>query len=173
MADATAQGVSQALSWGLDRIDSRSGRDSKYEYGSATGAGTTVYILDTGVRISHSDLGGRALPGWSSGCPTGSESACGSSYVYQGVITQATPTCHTNLASHGTHCASTVGGSAYGVATGATIVAVQALSCQGFGTSSTVIAAIEWAVADAAKYPNQKSIISMSLGGSKSMAASR
>ena len=80
-------------------------------------------MLDTGVRISHADFGGRALPGWSAGCPTGSEFLCGndfSGWLYQGVIGEGDSRCH----GHGTHCASTVGGKDYGVASGVTIISV-------------------------------------------------
>ena len=63
-------GVQLGPPWGLDRIDSRSGTDNRYNYGTANGEGSVVYILDTGVRISHSDFGGRARGGWSAECPT-------------------------------------------------------------------------------------------------------
>ena len=69
-----------SLPWGLDRIDSRTGRDGTYRYGTATGAQARVYVLDTGIRTTHSDFGGRALSGWSYGCQTGSESGCNSNW---------------------------------------------------------------------------------------------
>lgn len=193
--------------WGLDRIDSRSGLDGAYEYGTATGASSRLYILDTGVRISHNDFGGRAVAGWSSGCPTGSESGCGSSWMRDGVISGDRPSC----SGHGTHCASTAAGTTYGVAKEAKIITVQVLSCQGSGCAhafastctgaatvamparrarpmrvqpahtaacavlavillshssySGIISGIEWAVADAANHPNERAVISMSLGG--------
>ena len=71
-------------------------------------------VLDTGVRIDHVDFGGRAIAeGWSAGT--------GGNWVTNGVITQATRSC----SNHGTHCASTAGGTTYGVAKQATIVPVQ------------------------------------------------
>ena len=176
---------------GIDRVDSRTGRDNTYNYGTATGAGTRIYVLDTGVRISHNDFGGRAVAGWSAGCPD-SPSQCDSNWRWQGVITDTA--CH----SHGTHCASTAGGMTYGVAKGATIVTVQVLSCSGSGSSSGVIVSaapftpprlfgllhakqlahhctrttppptsqggMEWAVQDAVA-SGEPSIMSMSLGG--------
>ena len=87
-----------------------------------------IYILDTGVRITHGDFGGRAKAGWSAGCPTGSESECGDAergWLFEGVVTADKSQCN----GHGTHCASTAGGSDYGVAECTTIVTVQVLSC--------------------------------------------
>ena len=124
---ASTDGVQiDAPSWGIDRIDSRSGTDGVYTHGSALGSGTRVYVLDTGVLISHNDFGGRAVAGMSSGCgPKGCDgrdcqpSTGSGCWQFEGVITD--PACH----NHGTHCASTVGGRMYGVAKGATLVAVQ------------------------------------------------
>ncbi|EOD22190.1 hypothetical protein EMIHUDRAFT_65068, partial [Emiliania huxleyi CCMP1516] len=158
-----ARSISDALSWGIDRIDSRSGTDGQYDDSGVTGSGSLVYILDTGVRISHQDFGGRAEAGWSAGCPTNSESGCGdanSGWVYQGVITEATSQCN----GHGTHCASTAGGATYGVAEGTTIITVQVLNCGGSGSTAGIVAGIEWAVADS-KDRGLPAVISMSLGG--------
>ena len=119
----------------------------------------------TGVRITHTDFGGRVLAGYSSGCATGSESECGNSWGYQGVIDSALASSGCN--GHGTHVASTVGGTTYGVAKEVTMIAVQVLSCSGSGTLSNVIAGIEWAVTDATS-SGQPSIITMSLGGGRS-----
>ena len=170
-----------AQAWGIDRIDSRDGTDGFYDDSGVTGSGSLVYILDTGtpstaplaprpsyrraagVRIGHVDFGGRALAGWSAGCPTGSESSCGndvSGYVYQGVIDSSSSRCN----GHGTHCASTAGGTIYGVARGATIITVQVLSCGGSGSYAGVMAGIEWAVADA-QSRDLPAVLSMSLGG--------
>ena len=120
---ASTDGVQiDAPSWGIDRIDSRSGTDGVYTHGSALGSGTRVYVLDTGVLISHNDFGGRAVAGMSAGyymqpdCQPSTGAGC---WQFEGVITDAA--CH----NHGTHCASTVGGRMYGVAKGATLVAVQ------------------------------------------------
>ena len=66
-----ASSEESAKSWGLDRIDARAGTDGKYKYGTATGKATRVYVLDTGIRISHEDFEGRAVPGFSYGCKKG------------------------------------------------------------------------------------------------------
>ena len=55
--------VRSGATWGIDRIDSRVGLDTRYDNSGATGGRALVYILDTGIRISHSDFGGRAEAG--------------------------------------------------------------------------------------------------------------
>lgn len=139
--------------WGLDRIDTRELQlDDVYKYGTAYGQGTRVYILDTGMRISHADFGGRAKPGWSA-----EEEPCETSddWVCKGVITDAT------CDDHGTHCGSIAAGETYGVAKGAEIVTVQTLACNGWGTIASSLAGIEWSV-NHAKIDGVKSVISFS-----------
>jgi len=157
-----------SATWGLDRIDAREGTlDSIYNYGAFDGSGTRIYVLDTGIRTSHTDFAGRAIAGYSSGCPTGSEARCGNEWAVDGVITPALAA--RGCSGHGTHCASTAGGETYGVAKSAAIVAVQVLGCSGSGTSASVIGGMEWAVADA-KARGQPAVLSMSLGGGRSSA---
>ena len=153
--------LQEDATWGIDRIDARSGLDGTFDDSKYTGEGTVVYILDTGIRISHTDFGGRAQAGWSAGCPTGAESACGSSYTFEGVIDSSTASC----SNHGTHCASTSVGAEFGVAKKAEVVTVQVLSCSGSGSSSGIAAGIEWVVDDANRRGTSQAVISMSLGG--------
>lgn len=50
--------------WGLDRIDERDRPvDTSYTYNS-TGTGVNAYIIDTGIRTTHVDFGGRAVHGY-------------------------------------------------------------------------------------------------------------
>jgi subtilisin family serine protease len=158
----------QYWNWGIDRIDSLLGRDDMYRFGNSTGKGTRLYHLDTGIFAAHEDFGGRVVPGYSAGCPTGKERGCGSQWLYQGVIRDE----HRNARSkvqamcdgHGTHTASIAAGSRYGVAKDATIVAVQSLDCNGSASDARVFAAYEWVIADAMAHA-QPAVVTLSLGG--------
>ena len=130
--------------WGLDRIDQRSGLSTTYSY-TSTGAGVTAYIIDTGIETSHPEFGGRA--------------SVGTDKVGDG---RNGLDCN----GHGTHVAGTVGGSTYGVAKNVTLVAVRVLDCGGSGSWSGVIAGMDWVAAN----HSGPSVANMSLGGGASTA---
>jgi subtilisin family serine protease len=136
-------GSQSNATWGLDRSDQRdTNYDGTYNY-NATGAGVTAYILDTGIRTSHNDFGGRASVGFD---------AIGDGQNGQ------------DCDGHGTHVAGTVGGSTWGIAKDVSLVAVRVLDCQGSGTISGVVAGVDWVTANAVK----PAVANMSLGGGAS-----
>ena len=157
--------------WALDRISHGRNATLKdtYSHGGALGDGTTLYNLDTGVMISHDDFGGRAVPGFSSGCPTGQELECLTDWVYQGIIDEKVMMRDgrgQGCESHGTHTSSTAAGTLYGVASKAKIVPVQVLGCSGGGTDAAVLEGMEWAANDfLAQVPRRPAVVAMSLGG--------
>ena len=136
-------------SWGLDRIDQRAlPLDQSYTY-NAIGTGVTVYIIDTGIWFTHVDFGGRAVKGEDEITPGGSALDC---------------------FGHGTHVAGTVGGSSYGVAKNVSLVAVRVLDCTGHGTTSTVIAGVDFVTAQKQAHPSTPMVANMSLAGGYSQA---
>jgi subtilisin family serine protease len=109
--------------WGLDRIDQRAlPLNGSYTY-PTSGAGVHAYIIDTGIRTTHTDFGGRAT--------------VGTDTIGDGRNGQ-------DCNGHGTHVAGIVGGTTSGVAKAASLVAVRVLDCSGNGTLSQVIAGIDW-----------------------------
>jgi subtilisin family serine protease len=132
-------------SWGLDRVDQRNlPLDRKYTSPS-TASNVNAYIIDTGIRTTHSDFGGRAR--------------VGTDTVGDGRNGQ-------DCNGHGTHVAGTVGGSSFGLAKGVNLFAVRVLDCNGSGTNAGVIRGVDWVTANARK----PAVANMSLGGGASTA---
>ncbi|MDQ3505320.1 MAG: S8 family peptidase [Actinomycetota bacterium] len=132
--------------WGLDRVDQRNlPLSGSYTY-TVTGSSVTAYVIDTGIRFSHTQFAGRAVTGFDA-IDGGSADDCN---------------------GHGTHVAGTVGATKYGIAKAVNIVGVRVLNCRGSGTNSQVIKGIDWVTSDHA--PGELAVANMSLGGSASTA---
>ncbi|MER5943141.1 S8 family peptidase [Streptomyces sp. NPDC001928] len=130
--------------WGLDRIDQAAlPLSGTYTYPDSAGSGVTAYVIDTGVRITHQQISGRA------------------SYGYDAVDGDTTAS---DGNGHGTHVATTIAGSTYGVAKNAKIVAVRVLDNAGSGTTAGVIAGIDWVTNN----HSGPSVANLSLGGGAS-----
>jgi subtilisin family serine protease len=139
-----ASSIQPGAAWGLDRIDQHTRTlDAKYTYRSAKDV--TAYVIDTGIRTSHKDFGGRATSGWDFVDGDRTANDCN---------------------GHGTHVAGTIGGATYGVAKDVKLVGVKVLDCEGSGSYSDFIAGIDW-VTQHAKLP---AVANMSIGGPRSKA---
>lgn len=133
-------------SYGLDRIDQRALPLNSTLTTAATGAGVKAYVVDTGIRLDHDDFGGRAVSGFDA-VDGGSADDCN---------------------GHGTHVAGTTGGTRFGVAKEATLVAVRVLGCDGSGATSGVIAGVDYVTRD--HQAGQPAVANLSLGGGASAA---
>jgi aqualysin 1 len=137
--------------WGLDRVDQRSlPLNGTYTY-TRTGTGVTAYIIDSGIRFSHNEFGGRASLGRDFVAEEDPANAGDGSGDCNG---------------HGTHVAGTVGGTVYGVAKNVRMVSVRVFGCSGGAPYSRVIAAVDWVTANGKK----PAVTNMSLTGPASAA---
>lgn len=140
----TAGGEQILPDWGLDRLDQRGNTLDgiwRYDY---MGLGTTVYVVDTGVRTSHSEFSGRARTGFD-------------------VFGAGGEDCN----GHGTHVAASIAGTRFGVVKSAAVVSVRVLDCEGNGRVSDVIAGLDWILAT---HPTGSAVVNLSFGGTQSVA---
>ena len=143
----TASTTETGATWGIDRIDQHSlPLSGTYSY-TNNGAGVTAYIIDTGIFFGHTEFGGRAKTGFDAVTSGGNAADCN---------------------GHGTHVSGTVGGNTYGVAKGVSLVAVRVLGCNGSGSTSGVVAGIDWVTSN--HVAGQPAVANMSLGGGASTA---
>ncbi|MCC6318535.1 MAG: S8 family peptidase [Gemmatimonadaceae bacterium] len=134
-----------ALSWGLDRIDQPAFPLNSSFNAPNSGAGVHIYIIDTGIFLTHTEFTGRLGNGFDAITPGGNANDC-----------------H----GHGTHVAGTAGGTSYGVARQATLHPVRVIDCTGNGTDAQVISGINWV----ASHRVAPAVANISLGGSYSAA---
>ncbi len=134
--------IAVARSWGLDRVDQRSLPLDGQIARAGTGLGVSVYVIDTGVYAANTEFAGRVAAGYSG--------------VNDG---RGTTDCH----GHGTHVAGTIAGATFGFANQATIIPVRVLDCAGSGSTSGVVAGINWMINN--HVAGQPAVANMSLGG--------
>jgi subtilisin family serine protease len=139
----SASTTQTGATWGLDRIDQASlPLSTTFSY-TSTGLGVNAYIVDTGIRLTHSQLVGRVSSGYDAITAGGNASDCN---------------------GHGTHVAGTVGGTTHGVAKAANLIAVRVLDCAGSGSWAGVIAGVDWVANNHVK----PAVANLSLGGGAS-----
>lgn len=125
-----------------------------YVYEGYGGYGVLVYVIDTGVHVTHREFGGRARWGTTF-------------FPSEGYFDRD---------GHGTHVAGTIASHTYGVAKSAQIRAVKVFGTTESGSTQTVIKGVEWAVKDAIAQAQANpetfrgAVINMSLGGGRSQA---
>ena len=130
--------------YGLDRIDQRALPLSRSYDFDFTGAGVNLYVIDSGIRTSHVDFGGRA------------------SFAANFVGDGRTDDCN----GHGTHVAGTAGSSTFGVAKGVRLFAVRVFGCTGSSTNAIIISGVDFV----ARNGLRPAVANMSLGGGASTA---
>jgi hypothetical protein len=146
VADTPVRAMGEQLdppSWGLDRIDQRSGFDNRYWYPNEAES-VHAYVIDTGI-ADHADFAGRVAPG------------------IDFIDDDTTPV---DGNGHGTFVSGILGGAEYGVAKKINIVPVKVLDDNGAGSMADVIAGIDWVTQNAIK----PAVANMSLGGSANQA---
>lgn len=112
--------------WGISRISSGTKVNimHTFRYPYSSGKNTQVYVIDTGVELSHPELQGRAFFG--ANFTTSSSDA--------------------DLNGHGTHVSGVIAGKTVGIARKAEIVAVKVLDKMGSGMLSSVIMGIDYVI---------------------------
>jgi len=174
-----------AVPWGLDRLDARSGKNGSYTY-STDGTGVKVYVADSGINISHPDITGRVLSGWSYRSDTTAVLSYNTSLTYEltnpgkGIVACENGPTHatdpvlmdgvtdvsdvgtTDNDGHGTHVAGIVGGTYSGVAKAVSLVPVRVLDSCGAGTATMVRKGLEWILAN--HQEGERAVVNMSIG---------
>lgn len=144
-ARVAAADTQQSATWGLDRVDQRALPLSGTYTSVSSGAGVSVYVIDSGVLSAHAEFGGRVASGWTA--------------ISDGL---GTGDCN----GHGTHVAGTIAGKTYGVAKAAAVIPVRVLDCNGSGFNSDVIAGLEWVAAN--HQAGAPAVANLSLGSTAS-----
>jgi len=174
------------MPWGIDRIDSRTGRDNRFTY-TTDGTGVKVYVIDSGVNATHLQFSSRVLSGWSyraNSAAVTSYNNANTAYnsnpangiapcAYKPSLHQYDPSTFDGVGDvtdvgkvdndgHGTHVAGIVGGLSTGVAKAVTLVPVRVLDSCGAGTKTMVLNGLNWILAD--HQVGEKAVVNMSIG---------
>ncbi|KAI1122916.1 subtilisin-like protease PR1K [Nemania abortiva] len=145
---AYATATQTGADWGLARLSSTSAGGSTYTYDDSAGEGVCAYVVDTGIDVTHPEFEGRAT-----------------------FVSNQVDNDDTDGNGHGTHVAGTIGSKTYGVAKKVSLFAVKVLNASGSGSTSGVIAGMDFVISDAPSRdcPNGV-VVNLSLGGGVSSA---
>ena len=136
-ASATPSRHDRPLHWGLDRVDQRRlPLDGRATRDPRAGAGTVLYVVDSGVFGGHADFGGRART---------AHDAFARDDVSPPFLRETRHTLDDSedCFGHGTAVASLAAGAEAGLAPAASIVSVRVLDCDGNGLVSDVVEGLE------------------------------
>ncbi|KAF5552195.1 alkaline protease (oryzin) [Fusarium phyllophilum] len=136
---------------GLDRLSHAQVDQGTYVFDDSAGEGITAYVVDTGIKVDHSEFEGRAT--------------FGANFINN---------VDDDENGHGSHVAGTIGGATFGVAKKVDLVAVKVLDASGGGSNSGVLQGMQFVIDDAKKKNRVgKAVMNMSLGGDFSQAINR
>ncbi|KAF4438429.1 alkaline protease (oryzin) [Fusarium acutatum] len=136
---------------GLDRLSHAQVNQDTYVFDDSAGEGITAYVVDTGIKVDHSEFEGRAT--------------FGANFINN---------VDDDENGHGSHVAGTIGGATFGVAKKVDLVAVKVLDASGGGSNSGVLQGMQFVIDDAKKKNRVgKAVMNMSLGGDFSQAINR
>lgn len=117
--------VQDRAPWGISRVSNGESFDSPYyKYPSSAGENVDVYVIDTGIEITHPQFHGKAI--------------FGANFVEGSKDTDEN--------GHGTHCAGVIAGKNVGIAKKAQLIAVKVMDKLGVGRISRVILGIDFVI---------------------------
>ncbi|KAI1258979.1 peptidase S8/S53 domain-containing protein [Xylariaceae sp. FL1019] len=129
--------------YGIARVSHRNKGSSDYVYDPSAGAGTCIYMIDTGINIHHPDFHGRAVWGFN-----------------------AIDSDDNDGLGHGTYTAGIAGSTTYGVAKQATLIAVKVFDHNGATAGHAIIDGVDWVGSDAMTRNCPRGVVAnLSLGG--------
>lgn len=136
---------------GLDRLSHAQPNEDTYVFDDSAGEGIVAYVVDTGIKTTHTEFEGRAT--------------FGGNFINN---------VDDDENGHGSHVAGTIAGATFGVAKKAELVAVKVLDASGGGSNSGVLQGMQFVIDDVEKRGKKgKAVMNMSLGGDFSAAINR
>ena len=136
--------------WGLDRINQNALPLDGYYPRDGNGSGVVVYVIDTGIDYTHSELTNARSTG------------------FDAVDNDTDPM---DCNAHGTHVAGIIGSDRWGVAPEVTLVGVRVLNCSSVGSLANMIEGLQWVTNNhAGSFPGQKAVVNMSVSANLSVS---